>query len=254
MPSSADPAPPLRKALQAQVFAAVGVAATVQLLAPALWDAPIVPALLQGAAAAFLSYRMDAPPWWLPIHLLFMPLAVLANALPVPPIAWLAAFAGLLLVFWRTDKSRVPLFLTNATAAQAVADLIPPQPCHVIDLGCGNGGLLRRLAELRPDCQFIGVEHAPLPWLWARILVLGLPNAQVRYGNFWQRHIGLFDLVYVFLSPAPMPELWRKAQDEMKPGALLVSNSFAVPDAEPEQAIDVADRRGTRLYCYRPGR
>jgi SAM-dependent methyltransferase len=252
VPVSADPAPPLRKALQAQVFASVGVGLLIQLLAPSLWETPLAAAALQGIVAALLSYRLNAPPWWLPIHLLFMPMAVVANTLPVPPLAWLAAFGLLLLVFWRTDRSRVPLYLTNNTAARALADLLPATPGTVIDCGCGDGGLLRQLARLRPDCQFVGIEHAPLPWLWARIAALGEPNILIRYGDFWKQHLGLFDLVYVFLSPAPMPQFWEKAGAEMKPGALLVSNSFAVPGESPERVIEVEDRRRTRLYCYRP--
>lgn len=252
MPASADPAPPLRKALQAQVFAALGVGVLVQLLAPALWATPLVPALAQGIAAAFLSYRLDAPPWWLAIHLLFMPLAVAANTLPIPPAAWLAAFVAMLLVFWRTDRSRVPLYLTNDTTARTLAGLLPATPATVIDCGCGDGGLLRQLARLRPDCSFVGIEHAPLPWLWARIGALGTPNLLIRYGDFWDGHLGLFDVVYAFLSPAPMARFWVKACEEMRPGALLVSNSFAVPDVRADRVVDVADRRETRLYCYRP--
>lgn len=252
MPAAADPAPPLRKALQAQVFAALGIGLLVQVLAPALWAMPLVPALAQGVAAAGLSYRFDAPPWWLPIHLLFMPLAVAANTLPIPPGAWLAAFVIMLLVFWRTDRSRVPLYLTNDTAARTLAELLPTGPSTVLDCGCGDGGLLRQLARLRPDCTFVGIEHAPLPWLWARIGALGTPNLLVRYGDFWASHLGLYDVVYAFLSPAPMARFWAKAQEEMKPGALMVSNSFAVPEVAPDRIVEVADRRATRLYCYHP--
>ncbi|WIM05306.1 MAG: tRNA (guanine-N(7)-)-methyltransferase [Candidatus Nitricoxidivorans perseverans] len=170
----------------------------------------------------------------------------------IPPGWYLAAFVLLLLVFWRTDKSRVPIFLTNATTADAVATLLPRSPCRFIDLGCGDGGLLRRLARARPDCDFLGIEHAPLPWLWAKLAALGLPNCHIRHGNFWRRHLGQFDVVYAFLSPAPMPRLWVKAQGEMRPDALLISNSFPAPGAEPVRVVEVDDRRQSRLYCYRP--
>jgi hypothetical protein len=36
----------------------------------------------------------------------------------------------------------------------------------------------------------------------------------------------------------------------MRPGALLVSNSFPIPEATPQQVIEVPDRRRTQLYCY----
>jgi hypothetical protein len=123
----------------------------------------------------------------------------------------------------------------------------------VIDLGCGDGGLLRRLARARPDCRFVGFEHAPLTWVWAWLACRRQPNVQIRFGNFWSHPLGDYALVYAFLSPAPMQQLWAKARSEMKADALLVSNSFAVPDVRPESTVGVADRRHTCLFCYRPG-
>lgn len=191
----------------------------------------LIAQVLGGAAAVVLTvvFHPDISPGW-----------------------YLAAFILLLLVFWRTDRSRVPLFLTNTTTARAVASLLPRSRFTLIDLGCGDGGLLRHLARTRPECDFLGVEHAPLPWLWARLASLALPNCCIRLGDFWGRHLGKQDVVYAFLSPAPMPRLWRKAREEMRPGSLLISNSFPVPDIEPGQVVEVGDRRRTRLYCYWP--
>lgn len=251
----AEPAPsPLRDAILAQLLGSLVAAALIYLVWPQLWQWPLAAAFVQGACAVMAAYKLEAPPWWMAIHFFFVPLVVAAGTLAVAPGWWLAGFVVLLLVFWRTDKSRVPLYLTNATTAAAVAQLLPAQPCHVADLGCGNGSLLRELARTRPDCEFFGLEHAPLPWLWARLNTLGLGNVHVRYGDFWAQHLGLFEVVYAFLSPAPMPQLWQKAVAEMKPGALLVSNSFAVPEVEAESVRAVADRRGTRLYIYRPSK
>lgn len=244
---------PLRNAVLAQLLGSLVAAGLVQLVWPKLWLMPLAVACVQGGCAALASFKLEAPPWWLAIHLAFAPLAVAAGTLAIAPGWYLAAFGLLLLVFWRTDQSRVPLYLTNATAVAALARLLPPQPCHVVDLGCGNGGVLRHLAQARPDCEFLGLEHAPLPWAWARLNTLGLPNVHIRYGDFWPQHLGLFEVVYAFLSPAPMPRLWEKATQELRGGGLLVSNSFPVPDVEPESTVAVADRRRTRLYVYRPG-
>jgi SAM-dependent methyltransferase len=224
----------------------------VWLLFPALVGQPLALAGIQGLCAALVSHLLRGPVWWLPIHLGFMPLAVLALGLGLPSWVWLAGFAVLLLVFWRTDRSRVPLYLTNAVASEAVAGLIPGEPVSVVDLGCGDGGLLRRLARARPDCRFVGFEHAPLTWAWAWLGCRGLPNIEIRFGDFWSHPLGGYALVHAFLSPVPMQRLWLKARAEMKPDALLVSNSFTVPDIEPESTVEVADARQTRLYCYRP--
>jgi SAM-dependent methyltransferase len=244
---------PLRTAVVAQVLGGLVVVALARLAFPETLDRPLVLAGAQGLFAALISLLQKAPPWWQPIHLVFIPLAVLASRVNLDSLWYLGGFLLLLAIFWRTDRSRVPLYLTNATTAAAIATQLPPRPCKVVDLGCGDGALLRKLARIRPDCRFIGIEHAPLPWAWARIAAFGLRNCEIRHGDFWRLSLGQFDVVYGFLSPAPMPELWAKARKEMPPQALLVSNSFPVPDANPENTVQVADRRATRLYCYRPG-
>lgn len=226
--------------------------ALIQLAYPKLWAIPLAAAGIQGACAALVSHKLEAPWWWLPIHLAFLPLVLLAVSLGIAPGWYLAGFVLLLLVFWRTDRSRVPLYLSNAATADTLLTMLPATPCHVADLGCGNGALLAKLARARPDCEFLGIEHAPLPWLWARLATSRLANCRIRRGDFWRQPLGLFDVVYVFLSPAPMGRLWAKAQAEMRPGSLLISNSFVVPDVDPEAVIQVADRRATRLLRYRP--
>jgi hypothetical protein len=248
--------------LRAAIFAQLGGVAAVLLLVFTaarlaqidLRQIPLLLAMLQGGVAAMIAIRQHTPRWWLAIHLGFAPLAVIVHGLDIAPGWFLAAFVLLLLVFGRTDRSRVPLYLTNRPTAAALLKLLPATPCRVIDLGCGDGGLLRHLARARADCRFIGIEHAPLTWLVARLRNLRLDNVQVRRGDFWSEPLGGHDLVYAFLSPAPMPRLWAKACAEMAPDALLVSNSFAVPGIAPTAAIAVNDRRATRLYLYRPSR
>lgn len=236
----------------AQLIGAALVA-LVPLAGPGLLPSPLAAAIAQGVCAAAVSLLFKAPRWWLPIHLMFLPAALLVSRLGIAPGWYLAAFILLLLVYWRTDRSQVPLYLSNATTAQAVLQLLPASPCRVVDLGCGHAGLLRRLARARPDCEFLGIEHAPLPWLWGYFATAaaGLPNLHIRYGDFWHESLAPYDVVYAFLSPTPMPRLFAQAQTQMRPGTLLVSNSFAAPGALSETVIEVADRRATQLHCYR---
>lgn len=216
------------------------------------WQIPLLLAMLQGGLAAMIALRQHAPPWWLYIHLGFTPLVVVVHQLAIEPIWFLAGFLLLLLVFWRTDKSRVPLYLTNRPTALAVAQLIPAGPQQIIDLGCGEGGLLRHLARARPECSFIGIEHAPLPWLLAYLRTRGLANVTIRRGNFWREPLAGYRVVYAFLSPAPMRQLWEKLRTEMPGDALFISNSFPVPGVEPVRVLEVADGRQTRLFLYQP--
>ncbi|MBS3916271.1 MAG: methyltransferase type 12 [Sulfuritalea sp.] len=209
-------------------------------------------AVVQGGLAAAIGALLKSARWWIPIHLLFSPALIAALRLDLPPAFHLAVLAGLTLVFWTTFRGEVPLFLSSRATADALLRLMEGQlGLRVVDLGAGTGNLLRRLAQSRPDARFTGVEHAPLPYLIARWNARGLANLAVERRDIWRRPLGDMDLVYAFLSPSVMPRLWDKARAEMLPGALLVSSSFPVPDVTPEQVIEVPDKRGTRLFCYR---
>jgi hypothetical protein len=229
------------------------LALLIRSFAGAAWpDAWLALAMLQGVLAAALSLLLKSPWWWMPIHLVFLPAALILRGLGIAPWWYLVGFALLLLIYGRTDRSRVPLYLSNRITANAVSDLLPRGKARMIDLGCGDAGLLCAIARARADCDFVGIEHAPLTFVWARLRALGLSNVHIRYGDFWREDLGTYDLVYAFLSPVPMPGLWAKARAELGPGALLVSNSFEVPGAVPDQALTLDDRRRTRLLCYRP--
>lgn len=249
-----EPGNPLLPALAAQALGILAVGLPTLLIFPGLLGQSLLLALLQGGIAALVARWQGAPSWWLMIHLGFMPIVVTARALDLPTWLWPVGLVLLLLVFWRTDHSRVPLYLSSGQCAAALLELLPPQPCQVIDLGCGDGAILRALARARPDCRFIGIEHAPLPWLWARLGSISITNLSIHHGDFWRHPLGAYDLVYAFLSPVPMPRLWLKAEAEMRPGALLVSNSFRVEDQPEEARVAVNDRAMTYLYVYRPGR
>ncbi|ENO90667.1 class I SAM-dependent methyltransferase [Thauera linaloolentis] len=246
--------PPALKALLAQLMGTAGAFALASSGAlGGLW--PLVASQAGLAAASALVLRSER--WWLAIHLGFLPLAVLAHglsrALGLHPGWYLAGFVLLLLVYWTSFRTQVPLYLSNRATAAAVGRLLPAAPACVLDIGAGTGSLLRPLARMRTDCRFTGIELAPAPWLLGRLLAVRFPNIEWRRGDLFAPSWSDYDVVYAFLSPVPMAAVWAKACAEMKPGSLLVSNGFVVPGAEPERIVEVADRRGTRLHVYRMG-
>ncbi len=206
--------------------------------------------VMQAGIAAAFALTLKAPRWWVVIHLLFSPLVVGARMLDIAPAWYLFAFLLLSAVFWSTFRSRVPLFLTNQATARALLQALPQERAiHLVDLGCGTGELLRRLAMSRPDCRFTGVENAPLPWLIARWRNRHLPNVTIRRDDLWSVPLGQFDIVYAFLSPVPMPRLGRKAALEMRADGQLIANSFEIPGMAADRVID-GDPAARALYVY----
>lgn len=207
-----------------------------------------VACLAVGVGAGAVAWLWRLPIWWCLINLMFVPGLWLALGAGIDTAWYLAGFALLALTSLGAVRTRVPLYLSSPRAAQALADRLPPQAVFM-DLGCGLGGPLARLARLRPDVRLHGVEAAPLNWLIAR-LRLGR-RAAVRLGSLWDTDLSPFDVVYAYLSPAPMARLWEKARAEMRPGSLLISNSFPVPGVPPAESVDLHDLSRARLMIWR---
>jgi len=214
---------------------------------------PMSWALLQGVAAAALGYGLRMEPWWIPMHALFVPGLVGALTFDPPPEFALALFCVLCSVYWGVSRSRVPLFLSSTAAARAVEDLLPRgRNVAFLDIGCGVGSVLAHLARARPSGLYHGVEIAPVPFFLCRLRAALTGRAyRVSWDDFRNLDLGRYDVVYAYLSPAAMPGLWKKASSEMRPGALLVSNSFAVPGAQPALALDIGGDGASRLLVWR---
>jgi hypothetical protein len=214
-------------------------------------------------SAALLAWGGRLPIWWRYINLLFLPLLAAAFYLQLyldsmDPNWFLAAFLLLALTSMGAVRTRVPLYLSSPRAADELALRLPEQG-RLIDLGCGWGGPLARIHQQRPDVILAGVEAAPLNWLITkfRLSILGA-KADIRLGSLWEVDLSDFDIVYAYLSPAPMPRLWEKARREMKAGSLFISNTFAISATDchlnADEIIDLSqpgDLTHARLLIWR---
>lgn len=248
------PRPPALQALLLQLCAAGLVLLLARWLPGRM--SPAIAAAVCGLFAAAGAWLLRMDRWWILISALFAPALVLVLGLGWPPWVFLVAFFGLSLLFWSTIRSRVPLYLSGPRTWQAVtATLPPPQSGHVVrcaDLGSGFGGLLLYLVRQRADVVCDGFEMAPLPFAvsWLRTRVAGTSRARIHWRNFWSQDLGRYDLVFAFLSPVPMADLWQKARRELRPGALLVSCAFEVPGVAATRVIELSSGRQSRLYVY----
>jgi len=243
--------PPVLRALVAQALAFFMLLILARLLPGRIpfWGWPLLQGLLAGSLAAVWGLGS----WWGAFQLL-LPFALawqLGN--PVPGWIYLTLLLVLLLVFGGGILTRVPLYNSGPAAWEHLLALVPEdRDLKLVDLGAGLGGPLTFLARRRPRARFMGVEASPLVWLiaWLRTLPLRR-NCQIRLGSLWSLDLQGYALVYAFLSPAPMPSLWKKALAEMQPGSLLISHSFEVPGVQPESRIQLPGRPGACLLLYR---
>lgn len=254
MPHTLKNLPPALVALMLQCAAFFLIWLTSQLTG--LYVQPLWFAWLGGFLAALLSFYFKLAGWWLPIQLLFAPALVLTLTLELSPNLFLGAFSILLLVYWSTFRTQVPLYLSSNKVWHAIDHLLSVEQTRsgfaFLDLGSGLGGVLTHLAQVRPDGTYSGVEAAPLPLIlsWLRIRLSGHRNIRVHWGNLWNCDLSQYDVVFAYLSPVPMEQLWRKARSEMRPGTLFISSTFAVPNQSPHQTVTVDDLHHSTLLIW----
>jgi hypothetical protein len=220
-------------------------------LSPALLHGAGYLVLMQATAAALCSCILRQPHWWVPIHLLFVPSAMVMFTLQLPPVLYLLALLLLALVFWGTVKGDVPLFLSSTPVANAIAAIVERENAQAFaELGAGIGSVAVPLAQNLPIIVKAW-ERAPLPWLIMTWRCRKLPNLSVKRTSLWDGNLTGYNVVFAFLSPAVMADLGEKIDREMLPGSLFISSSFPIPDWHAESLVTIKDRRRTTLFCYR---
>jgi hypothetical protein len=207
------------------------------LIAPAIhpWNW----ALLQGACAAILSLLLRRGAWGIAGNFVFMPLAIFVLRADIPAWVFFLAFVLTFSLSRNALLERVPLYRSSRQATKLLASEIG-QGSHVLDAGAGDGRLALQLALARPDLHIIAMENAWGSWLLAqcRWMFAGRPgNLKFECRNFWRDDWGRYDVVYVFLSPAPMKKVWEKYQQQGKAGGVLISNTFEVPGIDPDRRV-----------------
>lgn len=245
---------PALLALLAQLGATLLVAGLIYLAARcSVWRPSWLAAgVAQGLLAASLGRWLGLSHWWGWLNLAFVPALLLLSGAALPSWLFLVGFLLLLLFNWNSVGERVPLYLSGARCRRQLAELLVRQAPNFrfIDLGCGPAGTLLHLARHFPQAQFVGVETAPLSFAVAWLRSLGQENCRIRYANLWRTDLAGFDVVYCFLSPAPMAALWDKARAQMTAGAWLISNSFAVPGVAVDELVELHDWRRSRLLLW----
>jgi len=216
-------------------------------LAMSYWHVAVV----QGLFAAGLSWWRGLASWWRAIQFAF-PLALLATlGLAIPPLAFLAVFLFLLLLYWSTYRTQVPYYPSGRRVWNALHDALPQgKKLRVIDIGSGLGGLVLDLQRRRPESCIEGIELAPLPWSISHLRArLARSRARFIRGDYEALDFADYDAVFAYLSPAVTAALWRKAAREMRPGTSLFSYEFIIVGQPPTHVIHPTEG-GPALYQW----
>lgn len=107
---------------------------------------------------------------------------------------------------------------------------------HVIDIGSGDGEICLRAAK--SGAKTLGIEFNPFLVFFSKLRSrLQNTSSQTTFisKNFWRMKLPAeTDIVFCYLRPDVMKELWPKLVAELKPGTIVISNAFYIPQVKPE--------------------
>ena len=146
---------------------------------------------------------------------------------------------------------------SSRKAVATFIDLIPESTDgKIVDLGSGWGTLAYPIAKRFPDATVIGCELSPIPWIYSRVkgVFVRRPNLTLHRQSVFDIDLTGVDVVVVYLHPAAMRKLRAKFERELRPGTLVLSNTFVVPTWEAVQTHHLGKSwisTSNDIYVYR---
>lgn len=123
----------------------------------------------------------------------------------------------------------------------------------IYDLGCGDGKVLKYMADKFPKATYIGIEYNIIPYLLAKVKTRTYKNITIKYGDFFNEDLSGANGIVVYLFPELMDALLPKLEKELKPGALVYSLDYAFTSKEQSAIRYNSDKnvpRGKRMLVY----
>lgn len=164
----------------------------------------------------------------------------------IPPLYLLYAIA----VYFRTHVPYV------GTAKQYVSTIFRHIPITektiVYDLGCGKGNFLFAAERYHPQA-LVGYELSPYLVLHAKIEAwFRRSNVKVHLKDFFSVDISQADLIYLYLVPPVLEQLWPKIQKEGKKGAivLILADQIKRIPADAAIILEPANPKSRKVFVY----
>lgn len=140
-------------------------------------------------------------------------------------------FAGFFLFLCLAFVTGGPFVPSSKRSVETMIRLAKLRPGQtIIDAGSGDGRVLFEAAK--QGANSVGLEINPYLVLYTRLRAFFGPyrgSVTALWQSLWSADLHQADVVFVYLIPWKMEVLAEKLKSELKPGALVISNSFIFP-------------------------
>lgn len=201
-----------------------------------------------------LAKVANMPVWWRWIHAIFPVAVIFMQQVTLPAGVYFAGFVMTLALYWSVYNTRVPFYPSFPSTWRAMHHILEQHAddtsLKVLDIGSGIGDIAMFLAKQRIHDDVSGIEIAPLPWAISAVrAIFSGTSVKFTLGDYRQIDFATLDVVFAYLSPAVMSDVWQKVQREMRPGSLFISSEFPVASMTADRII-YPSAHAPALYVY----
>ncbi|MBY0428914.1 MAG: class I SAM-dependent methyltransferase, partial [Alphaproteobacteria bacterium] len=158
------------------------------------------------------------------------------------------------------NRTSIPTLETPSSMIRAMADILKKDfedkkqsTYHVVDFGSGDGQLTRKIAHTIPQANVLGIENAKIPYTQSMFFkkLFGIKNVDYQRSDFFDYDCRNIDAVVMYLSVQISQKLGEKLYNEIKPGAIVLSNEFELKGQWPKpETLERFTPFKTTLFIY----
>lgn len=147
----------------------------------------------------------------------------------------------LFLIFVLDSLIRGHTLPTSRRAARALVEVIKqykPNAKNFYDLGCSHGTLSLFMKGARADLEVYAVDNSVIRIFFAQLqskILRRIINFTKQ--DLFKTNVRQADVVYAYLWYDNMPSLEKKLQNELKKGAIVVTNTSNFPTWKPVDTV-----------------
>ena len=163
------------------------------------------------------------------------------------------AVPSLLLIIFTLTTGISPMPSSRQQRDAIVAAIPADTTGAIAELGAGWGTLTFAIARRFPHCTVTAYELSPVPWLFLHLrrALTRTTNVTIRRQSFLRVSLADVDVMVSYLFRDGMRRIGDQLEREGKPGALLISHTFAVWAWKPTEVRTLPDFHRTPVYLYR---
>lgn len=147
-----------------------------------------------------------------------------------------------------------PFIPTPAFLIDAKIELAELRPGEVVyDLGCGDGSVLIKAAE-NQAIRAVGIEIRPELVESARAAVREHQledRIEIRQQDFHSLDLTEADVLIIYLTRLSLGQISLKLEQELKPGARIVTHQFDLPAWTAEREVKITLPNGSEEPLFR---